>query len=64
MLEFVALLIVLGLAAYAVIGLAIIVFRIVVVIVTAVTGVLVAGGAVWIAFRILWFFAQNPQYFE
>ncbi len=64
MLEFVALLIVLGLAAYAVIGLAIVVYRVVVVIVTAVTGLFVAGGAVWIVFQILWFFAQNPQYFE
>lgn len=64
MLEFIALLFGLGLAAYAVIGLAMIVYRIVVVIVTAVTGLLVAGGVVWLAFQILSFFAQNPQYFK
>lgn len=63
MFEFLAQLIVLGLVAFAFIGLAKLVYHIVVAIVKVVISLVVAGGLVWIAIAILRFFAENPQYF-
>lgn len=62
MFGFLALFIVLGLVAFAFIGLAKFVYHIVAALMKVVTPLVVAGGFVWLAFAILRFLAQNPQY--
>jgi hypothetical protein len=62
MLGFLAQLIVLGIVAFAVIGLTKLVYHIVAAMMKVVTALVLAGGVVWIAIAIVRYLAQNPQY--
>jgi hypothetical protein len=59
--QFIATLIVLGIAAWIVIGIAVVVFRILAYLAVVATAVVMTGGVVWLAIQAIGFFAEHAN---